>query len=316
MRRRVAANNAVNRNLWHNAMCCSITFADTRYKFSLEESHVSDLKNGIFHDPIVVNFHVASIGNRYAEHCDSPVHPVFILPSMCFAEWRKRRPTVTSIKLEISTDYDIFQSTHVAFPFYWSHPGRWLLVVLAGFGNLLGHEDPTAKDPSEVDFSYIIIDAQYSDSKPQYHPLLRSLRDFRTALVRLRLDVHHAAIAEASCVAPELPQLANSEHQALQPGYYLSWMLDAPDPFIVICRSAGLEQQPAGFSPRKQVWRQFLSFISVHTSIGEVNRTWRQRTAFGDGVAFDPGDSGEEEVEGVDSASETEVGPEGTINAA
>ncbi|KIO31442.1 hypothetical protein M407DRAFT_19581 [Tulasnella calospora MUT 4182] len=194
------ANNAANRKLRQNALCCSITFANTRYEFQLEEHHVVSLKNGVINDPTVVNFHVASIGNRYAESCDRRSRPVFILPGTCFTEWRKAKPR--NARLELANNYDIFKSDHIAFPFYWDPQGRWLLIILAGFGQLLGHEDPTTTKPEDLDFTFIIINAQHSESKPQYTALARSLRDFTTALLRLQLDAHHAAIQSAKVVVP------------------------------------------------------------------------------------------------------------------
>lgn len=148
MPQRRTPGNASNQKIRQNALCCRITFADTRYEFELRESHVVALQKGVVNDPAVVDFHVASIGNRYAEDWDGPIRPVFVLPSTCFTEWRKARPK--SFKLNVGTHYDFFKSTHFAFPMYWDSQGRWLLVVFASFGDLLGHEDATATNAADL----------------------------------------------------------------------------------------------------------------------------------------------------------------------
>ncbi|KAG8929223.1 hypothetical protein FRC01_004667 [Tulasnella sp. 417] len=290
MPQRHASGNASNQKIRQNALCCRITFADTRYEFELEESHVRALQNGIVNDPVVVNFHVASIGNRYAEDWDGPVRPVFVLPSTCFAEWRKARPK--SFRLAVATHYDFFKSTHVVFPFHWESQGRWLLVVLANFGDLLGHEDAAATDAGELNFAYIIIDALHAEMKTQYSSLLRSLRDFTSALLRLQLDVHHNAIQSAKLVTPKFPTLSRNESQALQPGYYLSLMVSSPDQFIEACDTLGFDED---------IWE----LGQLHASIGQVNRAWKARgTGEVRPTGFAPGDSGEDEIDPVETDDE------------
>ncbi|KAG8901315.1 hypothetical protein FRC00_007902 [Tulasnella sp. 408] len=290
MPQRRTPGNASNQKIRQNALCCRITFTDTRYEFQLEESHIVALRKGVINDSAVVNFHVASIGNGYAEGWDGPIRPVFVLPSTCFTEWRKTRPR--SFKLNVATHYDFFKSTHVVFPFYWESQGRWLLVVLASFGDLLGHEDATATEAAELNFAYIVIDAQHSEAKASYSPLLRPLREFTSAILRLRLDVHHGAIQSAKLVTP----------QALQPGYYLSLMLSSPDTFIEACNALGFDEDVWEIDQRSEIRRWFQSFVSVHASIGQVNRAWKaRRTEEARPTGLAPGDSGEDEVDPAES---------------
>lgn len=194
--------NAANLLLHQTALCCSITIADTCRKFDLQEAHVHAIQKTRMNDPVIVNFHIASIANQYAEACATPTCPVFVLPSTIFAEWRSK--AVTNPISEISRSYDLSKSEHVAFPYYWESQERWLLVLLASFGDLLGHEDVTAVDAANLNFVFVILDAQHSTTKVQYSTLLRPFRDFTTALLTPRLDVHYSAISGAKLSVPSV----------------------------------------------------------------------------------------------------------------
>lgn len=192
--------NAANLQLHQTALCCSITIADTRRKFDLQEAHVHAIQKKRMNDPIIVNFHIASIANPYAEGCAMPTRPVFVLPSTVFPEWRAK--TVKNPLSEIAKSYDLSKSEHVAFPYYWESQERWLLVLLASFGDLLGHEDAMAVDAADLNFAFVILDAQQTGTKMKYSTLLRSFRDFTTALLTPRLDVHYSAISSAQLMVP------------------------------------------------------------------------------------------------------------------
>lgn len=203
MQVRRGPGNAANIQLHQTALCCSITIADTRRKFDLQETHVHAIQNKHLNDPVIVNFHIASIANQYAELCAASARPVFVLPSTVFAEWRSK--TVTYPISEIAKGCDLSKSEHIAFPFYWESQQRWLLVLLASFGDLLGHEDVTVVDAADLNFAFVVLDAQESTAtKAQYSTLLRTFRDFTTALLRPRLDVHYAAISGAKLSVPSV----------------------------------------------------------------------------------------------------------------
>lgn len=202
------------------------------------------IKNGNVADPVVVNFHIASIANRYAEESLWPSRPVFVLPSTIFAGWKDK--TITNPASEIVKSYDFIGSQHIAFPFYWETQGRWLLVVLASFSDLLGHEDASKVDAADLNFGFILLDAHHSSTKAQYSPLVRSLRDFTTALLTPRLGVHHAAIASAKLTVPLVcaaaaifPHVLTSTSIGPSPGSHRppappAWALPVPDSHITL----------------------------------------------------------------------------------
>lgn len=197
---RQGPGNAANLQIRQSTLCCSISIADTRPKFELQESHVRAIKSGLVNDAVVVNFHIASIANRYAEECPGPSRTVFVLPSTIFSGWKTK--TLTNPASEIVKSYDFLKSKHIAFPYYWEPQGRWLLVVLAGFNDLLGHENVSEVNAADLNFGFILLDAQQATTKTQYSPLVRTFRDFTTALLTPQLDVHHAAIAGAKITIP------------------------------------------------------------------------------------------------------------------
>ncbi|KAG8937821.1 hypothetical protein FRC04_009994 [Tulasnella sp. 424] len=203
-----------------------------------------------------------------------PSPTVFVLPSTIFAGWKTK--TITNPASEIVKSYNFLDSQHIAFPYYWESQECWLLAVLASFSDLLGHEDASKVDAADLNFGFILLDAQNSNTKAQYSQLLRPLRDFTTALLTPRLDVHHAAIASVKLTVPLVPPLDPTDHQPLQPGHFLSQILTSPDSFIAACRDSRFDDEMWDLPGRKDVLPQFQSFLAIHSSIVQANRKWKE----------------------------------------
>lgn len=199
MQRAPKANNAANREIRRSALYYRIILSGTIWECELFEYDVERLKQNVFDKTTVVDFHLASIYNRYTELFPGSPPEVVVLPEMTFRGWKmdKSKPPAHALKPRVP----LHLAHHIAFPYFWEVKERWLLVVLAGFNCLMKEEDgaATARPP---EFCILALDAMQTASKTQYSALAKPLREFTAALLRPKLDVDHDAISAAKVYSP------------------------------------------------------------------------------------------------------------------
>lgn len=183
----------------HSALYTRMCLSGTHWEFEVHEADINRLKNGVVQGAPVVDFHLASIFNRYTEFFPGSPPDVLLLPETTFSSW-KREPARLATGLREPTR--ISKARHVVFPFHWEKQGRWLLVVLADFGTLLPPPEPAVPAEPKQSFAVLVFDALEVREKPLYHTLNKSFQDFARALLTPGLDIDFQAIADAKIIAP------------------------------------------------------------------------------------------------------------------
>lgn len=198
----------------HSALYTRMCLSGTNWEVEVLEADVRRLQKGVVQGAPVVDFHLASVFNRYTEFFPGFPPEVLLLPETTFSSWKSEpgaRPTTG-----VREPTRVSKARHVVFPFHWEKQGRWLLVVLADFGSLLPAPEPAVPAPEPAvpalepavpaepkrTFTILVFDALEARTKPPYHSLGKSFRDFAKALLWPALDIDLGAIADAKVIAP------------------------------------------------------------------------------------------------------------------
>ncbi|KIO19306.1 hypothetical protein M407DRAFT_31056 [Tulasnella calospora MUT 4182] len=258
----------------HAALYTRLTLSGTIWEFEVLESNVEQLKKGIVQGAPLVNYHLASIYNRYTEIFPGSPPEVVLLPANTYASWKKKSQDRPDTGLPPSTD--LGNACHVVFPFYWEAQGRWLLVVLAYINSLLLRDNTTGTAVKSNDFTILVLDALDAKTKPPYHMLAGGFCRFTKALLLPRLDLDHQAIAVAKPIPQAAPVLSAKDCQAAQPGHYLGLLLAGPSEFIDKCKLGKVTEVDWDLRGRAEVLNRLAAFMVTHSSIAMTNLRWKQ----------------------------------------
>ncbi|KAG8915031.1 hypothetical protein FRC00_008547 [Tulasnella sp. 408] len=257
----------------HAALYTRLMLSGTTWELEFLESDVACLEKNVVQGGPMVNFHLASIYNRYNEIFPGSPPEVVLLPDFTYTGWKKKQSERPDTGL---VSWDIGKACHVAFPFYWEAQGRWMLVVLAYIHSLLPLDDAAGTADRESNFGILILDALNFRPKTSYSSLQAGFRGFTKALLQPRLDLKFDAIEDAQLVAPVAPLLTPEECQAAQPGHYLKLLLGRPSEFITSCRLGRMTEPDWDVAGRKEAVTRFAAFLSTQSSLAMANIKWKQ----------------------------------------